>query len=750
MNTAGLLSLVQNVGLLALLVVVYAAAAEPLARLSGVARQLAYGFVFGGAGVALMSLPIEFAPGLIFDGRSVPMVLAGAFGGGPLAAATAVGLVTGNRFLIGGDGALPASVVSLGMLAISVGLWWLRRRGGPFNVAVFATAGAACALTLFSALFLLGRETALAIAASLGPAYTVTAVSGTALFGYLLLLDDRRREALAAAEEARRAADAANRAKSRFLAQMSHELRTPLTGVLGMLELMRGASLPATHRSYVEAMHSSGQTLLTLVNDILDFSKIEAERMSLSPAPVRVERIAFDVMSFFQPRAREKELALRLNLEDDVPETVLCDDHRVRQILFNLVGNALKFTERGHVEVSIRRDSGSEGEPLLRFEVRDSGIGIDRERQQQIFEPFEQEDGSTTKRFGGSGLGLAISRRLAEIMAGSLTVRSEKGLGSCFVLTLPLVEAPPVGAEAASPAATAAPLPPQTESEASASAADRAADPVGARPLEGIRILVAEDAPVTRLLLGEMLTKLGASVLLVEDGAQAVERVRGEAFDVVLMDMQMPVLDGVEAARQIRALGGAQAELPILALTADVVAEHRRHYQSAGLDGVLHKPVDWSELIAAVTVVRRDRRPSLVAGAAAAEADERTIDETIETACGALPSFDPSVQQALGEAIPAERFREIVNLWAPFAEEHLAQLRGALAADDREGFSRASHSVKGTAGYLGYRRLEALCLLGQQPQESRRTMERLGEEICGELEGSLRADAAGTPLHAVG
>ena len=395
-----------------------------------------------------------------------------------------------------------------------------------------------------------------------------------------------------ALREARDIAESAARAKSEFLANMSHEIRTPMTAILGYAELLRteGESLSRTERQ--EALHAicrNGEHLLTIINDILDFSKIEAGKMTVEKIPVSLKVIVDDVVAMMKERAAAKEITLTAKLPATVPASVLSDPARLRQILINLVGNAIKFTETGgvHIDVSFEPTSSSRGQ--LAIAVHDTGIGIAPDRLEQLFEAFVQSDSSTTRRFGGTGLGLSISQRLAELLGGHIDVTSDLGTGSTFTLHLPVEVAENT------PASSECGATPAAKSSASAHGADPA-------PLESRRILLAEDGIDNQRLISLLLKKAGADVDVVENGQEAVEAATralagDEPFDVILMDMQMPVMDGYSATRQLRDQGYSR---PILALTANAMEGERDKCLEAGCDDYATKPIQREKFIALV------------------------------------------------------------------------------------------------------------------------------------------------------
>jgi len=382
----------------------------------------------------------------------------------------------------------------------------------------------------------------------------------------------------AVARAARASAEAANQAKSQFVANMTHEIRTPLNGVLGMTQAMAADELSDLQRERLDVVRKSGDMLLAILNDVLDLSKIEAGKLELEAIPFEIVDVARGAHSAFTAIAHKKGLSFDLKFDPSAVGIYRGDATRVRQIIYNLVSNALKFTQEGEVRVHV-----SPAEPGLRIQVSDTGIGIAPDRVALLFQKFEQADASTTRRFGGTGLGLAICRELAQLMGGSIEVDSVVGRGSTFTVTLPLERL------AKSEASTNNAPVPQT----------RSAFDFAVRPL---RILAAEDNQVNQLVLKTLLHQVGLQPVLVDDGRAAVEAWEAEDWDLVLMDMQMPVMDGLAATRRIREREAAtgRRRTPIIALTANVMSHQVAGYKAAGMDAFVAKPIEVTRLFDAM------------------------------------------------------------------------------------------------------------------------------------------------------
>jgi PAS domain S-box-containing protein len=415
------------------------------------------------------------------------------------------------------------------------------------------------------------------------------------LLGAIRNITDQKR-AEQACVRAKEEAEAANLAKSTFLATMSHEIRTPLNGVLGMAQVLAGEALSPAQQERVRVIQQSGQSLLAILNDLLDLAKIEAGKLDLEEAEFSLDDLARGAHGAFSAIAEQKDLRFHMAIAPEAQGIYLGDSTRVRQILYNLISNALKFTENGGVEVVM--SAGASG---LVIAVQDSGIGIPADRLDQLFEKFEQADKSTTRKFGGTGLGLAICRDLASLMGGTVKVESRLGEGATFTVALPL---PRIGnVPTASERVTAEPV------KRDAAGADHAA----------LRVLAAEDNVVNQLVLKSVLEQVGISPVLVADGQSAVEAWRSQTWDLVLMDVQMPIMDGIAATLAIRGIEAStgRARTPILALTANAMTHQVAEYLAADMDGVVAKPIEVAQLFAAMeAALDTAEKPELRTGTA--------------------------------------------------------------------------------------------------------------------------------------
>ena len=512
------------------------------------------------------------------------------------------------------------------------------------------------------------------------------------------LVDERTaelEESLRSLKIAERQALQASYLKSQFLANMSHEIRTPMNGVLGMAQLVLTGNLEPDQRRRMLNLRETGQNLLNIINDILDFSKMEAGRLEVEEERFNLISVVERAVSLMASPARDKGLVLSLRMDIDTPRWVRGDSGRLRQILINLIGNAVKFTEQGSVTVDVSTRSAV-GLGRLRFAVGDTGVGIDASLKAHLMEPFSQADASTTRVFGGTGLGLAICRQLVELMNGTLDFTSEPGLGTVFwfEVDLPAVDAPATSEAGGPSPGTDGSMPPGTESIlAGGPAAPALAEATGvgnpvptrvSATAPGTRILVVDDAEMNRLVGKGLLESVGYEVDCVSSGDEAIEAVGSGGYAAILMDCLMPVMDGYETTRRIRGLESPARDTPIIALTAAAMNGDRERCLAAGMDDYVSKPINLEVL----SSVLARYHPA---------ADEGAGDPTMRRRL-----------DLIGSRLPADAFSRICRQILVATPDLIDQLGVAVHASDRDQAMQLAHKLKGSMSSIGAVRLSSL------------------------------------------
>lgn len=682
------LPLINNVGLLALAAVVYSATPQLQDAATSPVRSAVLGLGLGLTAAVVMLSPIQFAPGFIYDTRNAPLLLAGVLGG-PISALISVVPPVVIRASIGGVGMVPGISEMVIVTLCSVAAWGVMRRRTfrNFLPVLLVYSAASSTIALLSLMLIPDKEFAWSLLIRFGPVIVLTNVAGVGILGLMIgheikrlaLIDDLRRTETAARE--------ALMVRNRFIAMMSHEVRTPLNAILGYAQLLRDDRLSASQKERVDRLSASAKNLLRLIDDILHFSQYQDRQEDINVERRPLRAIVETALSNVRGEALRKGLDLRL-AHDGVPDAIVeVDADRLRRCLTNTLSNAVKFTQQGHVLIAVsiaplEQNGGKSHNALLTITVSDTGIGIDQDRQEMIFEPFER---LTASAFGGAGLGMATVRAAVKAMGGSVTIESTPEVGTTVTLEIPT--------------ATHGPAP---------------SDTVGSHinvtytpTRDGIRVLVVDDIEINADIACAFLNQIGCRTAVATNGSEAVQTVRDGEVDAVLMDIEMPVMDGLEATRKIRdpSTDEPARSIPIVALTAHASRDDMVACLEAGMNGYLSKPIDKSSLFDALA-----RVDVLKVAAVSGDVGKTSIGTVAPE--DSKPPFSAERYAALAKLVPAETLKIVLEQAASEIEALGAQIVTTdVASEDKR---QALHKMISITGNIGLLRLSALSLRLQE------------------------------------